>query len=130
MESRMGARERTLDLAKGTPKFAAKREEDPGLRQRIKVLATLAIALLREVEDLRSIVTNVTPNCSREVWTLDAGASVRRDHQIDFYKEVERYEIDLIKKALRHTGGEPAAGGATAELECNHLKRQAKELRH
>jgi hypothetical protein len=44
------------------------------------------------------------------VWTLDAGASVRRDHQIDFYKEVERYEIDLIKKALRHTGGGTSGG--------------------
>ena len=122
----MGARERTLDLATSTPEFAAKGPEDSGLRQRINVLATLAIAVLQEVEDLRLTVTKATTNRSRAVRSLDGCASVKCDYPIDFYKEVERYEIDLIKKALRHTGGSQRLAAQLLNLKATTLNAKVK----
>ena len=129
MESRMSARVRTLDLAKSTPKFSVKKEQDPGLRQRIHVLATLAIGLLKEVEDMGSAVTKVTTNRSRPLRSLDACASVLRGQPIDFYKEVERYEIDLIKKALRHTGGSQRRAAQLLNLRASTLNAKLKNYR-
>ncbi len=126
MESRMGARVRTRDVATSTPKFAAKRLEDSGLGQRINVLATLAIAVLQEVEDLRFTVTKAATNRSRALRSLDECASVQRDYPIDFYKEVERYEIDLIKKALRHTGGSQRLAAQLLNLKATTLNAKVK----
>jgi hypothetical protein len=122
----MGARVRTLDLPKSTPKFTAEIEEVPGLRQRINVLASLAIGLLQEVKELRSAVTKVTTNRSQPVPSLDACASVLCDHPIDFYKEVERYEIDLIKKALTHTGGIQRRAARLLNLKATTLNAKLK----
>lgn len=126
MESRMSARVRTLNLAKRTPKFGEKKEEDPGLRQRINVLATLAIGLLKEVEDMGSAVTKVTTRRSRPIQSLDACASVLCGQPIDFYKEVERYEIDLIKRALRHTGGSQRRAAQLLNLRASTLNAKLK----
>ena len=126
VENRMGARVRTLDLAKRTPEFAAKRVEDPGLRQTINVLATLAIGLLQEVKDLRSAVTKVSTNRFQPVRSLDTCASVLCDHPIDFYKEVERYEIDLIEKALRHAGGSQRRAAQLLNLKATTLNAKLK----
>ena len=126
MKSRMGARARTLDLARSTPKFASKREQDRGLHQRINLLATLAISLLQEVRDLRSAVTKITTNRSQSGRSLDVSASVLCDQPIDFYKEVERYEIDLIKKALRHTGGNQKRAAELLNLKATTLNAKLK----
>jgi DNA-binding NtrC family response regulator len=126
VESKMGTRVRRFDLAKSTPKFAAKREEDSNLRQRINVLATLAMAFLQTVEDLRSAVTKATTNRSRAVRPLDRCASVQCDNPIDFYKEVERYEIDLIQKALKHTAGNQRRAAQLLNLNATTLNAKIK----
>jgi hypothetical protein len=126
MESKMGTRERRFDLAKSTPKFAAKREEDSNLRQTINVLATLAVAFLQTVEDLRCAVTKATTNRSRRVRPLDLCASVQCDNPIDFYKEVERYEIDLIQKALKHTEGNQRRAAQLLNLNATTLNAKIK----
>src|SRR6266446_7303236 len=95
----MGTRVRRFDLAKSSPKFAAKREEDYSLHQRINALATLALAFFRAVEDLRSAVNKATTNRSRAVRPLDSCASLQCDNPIDFYKDVESYEIN--KRSVR-----------------------------
>ena len=122
----MGSRVRRLDLAKSGPKFAAKREEDYSLHQRINALATLALAFLRAVEDLRSAVNKATTNRSRAVRPLDSCASLQCDNPIDFYKEVESYEINLIRQALRQTEGNQRRAAQLLSLNATTLNAKVK----
>jgi DNA-binding NtrC family response regulator len=126
MESKMSTRIRRFDLAKSTPKFEAQTEEDSNLRQRINVLATLATAFLQAVEDLQSAVTKTATNRPRTARAFGSCAAMQCDNPIDFYKEVERYEIDLIKKTLRHTAGNQRRAAKLLDLNATTLNAKLK----
>jgi DNA-binding NtrC family response regulator len=74
------------------------------LHQQIEVLTTLAAALLGELEILHFTVaagyTGSAPQ--REPSQTETPPA---EFRIDFYKEVERYEIALIKRALMQSCG-------------------------
>ena len=123
----MSTRVRRFDLAKSTPKFEAQtEEEDSNLRQRINVLTTLATAFLQAVEDLQSAVTKTATNRPRTARAFGSCASMQCDNPIDFYKEVERYEIDLIKKMLRHTAGNQRRAAKLLNLNATTLNGKLK----
>ena len=122
----MSTRVRRFELAKSTPKFEAQTEEDSNLRQRINELATLATAFLQAVEDLQSALTKTAPNRPRTGRAFDPCASMQCGNPIDFYKEVERYEIDLIKKTLRHTAGNQRRAAKLLNLKATTLNAKLK----
>jgi transcriptional regulator with GAF, ATPase, and Fis domain len=66
------------------------------LSYRIELLATMAAAIVAEVEELAEVLA-FRPR--------DALIAEPIDGALDFYKEVESFEIDLIKRALTQTEG-------------------------
>jgi transcriptional regulator with GAF, ATPase, and Fis domain len=77
-------------------------------QHKIASVKQLAIRLLREVQSLREV----------EVQSLDAG--------VDFYAEVSRFEIDLIKCALLQTAGHQRQAARLLNLKVTTLNSKIK----
>ncbi len=75
------------------------------LKHRIETLSALVSALMAEVDRLRADVSptkKYLPNHNSEA---DFGQASINDEGIDFYREIELYEIELIKRALHRVRG-------------------------
>ena len=79
------------------------------LAQRAHVLKDLALALLSEVETLGDDVEGLN----------DAGT-------IDFYEEVRRFEIELITRALKQTGGHQMRAARLLNVKVTTLNSKIK----
>lgn len=77
-------------------------------RQKITTVKQLAIRLLREVQAIREV----------EVRSLGEG--------VDFYEEVSRFEIDLIKCALLQTSGHQRQAARLLKLKVTTLNSKIK----
>ncbi len=77
-------------------------------RHKITTVKQLAIRLLREVQSIREV----------EVRSLGAG--------VDFYAEVSRFEIDLIKCALMQTAGHQRQAAQLLNLKVTTLNSKIK----
>jgi transcriptional regulator with GAF, ATPase, and Fis domain len=77
-------------------------------RQKITTVKQLAIRLLREVQAIREV----------EVRSLGEG--------VDFYEEVSRFEIDLIKCALLQTAGHQRQAARLLKLKVTTLNSKIK----
>jgi DNA-binding protein Fis len=77
-------------------------------RHKITTVKQLAIRLLREVQSIREV----------EVRSLGAG--------VDFYAEVSRFEIDLIKCALLQTAGHQRQAAQLLNLKVTTLNSKIK----
>jgi DNA-binding protein Fis len=77
-------------------------------RHKITTVKQLAIRLLREVQSIREV----------EVRSLGAG--------VDFYDEVSRFEIDLIKCALLQTAGHQRQAAQLLNLKVTTLNSKIK----
>lgn len=77
-------------------------------RHKITTVKQLAIRLLREVQSIREV----------EVRSLGAG--------VDFYAEVSRFEIDLIKCALLQTAGHQRQAARLLNLKVTTLNSKIK----
>ena len=77
-------------------------------RHKITTVKQLAIKLLREVQAIREV----------EVRSLGAG--------VDFYTEVSRFEIDLIKCALLQTAGHQRQAARLLNLKVTTLNSKIK----
>lgn len=82
--------------------------EDEASKSRTKQLKNLALSLLMEVQSLS------------EVPTLDI------KNGIDFYEEVSRFEIDLIQRALAHTGGNQVRAARLLNMKVTTLNSKIK----
>jgi DNA-binding NtrC family response regulator len=83
--------------------------EDPnGSYNKIETLKDLTFKILREVQSMREINTP----------SIDSG--------IDFYDEVTRFEVDLIKRALTHTGGHQGRAARLLNLKITTLNSKIK----
>lgn len=82
--------------------------ETPHSRNSITTLRELVLRLLCEVQ------------CINEVNTLTIGSA------FDFYDEVSRFEIDLIKRALLHTGGHQVRAAKLLNLKVTTLNSKIK----
>lgn len=80
----------------------------PSSRHKIATVKQLAIRLLREVQSIREV----------EVRSLGTG--------IDFYAEVSRFEIDLIKCALLQTAGHQRQAARLLNLKVTTLNSKIK----
>lgn len=77
-------------------------------QSKTKELKNLALSLLMEVQSLS------------EVPTLDI------KNGIDFYEEVSRFEIDLIQRALAHTGGNQVRAARLLKMKVTTLNSKIK----
>lgn len=77
-------------------------------RHKITTVKQLAIRLLREVQSIREV----------EVRSLGTG--------VDFYAEVSRFEIDLIKCALLQTAGHQRQAARLLNLKVTTLNSKIK----
>jgi DNA-binding NtrC family response regulator len=94
-------------------------DAQPGsdLEQRVQQLATLAQALAQEVESLRA-------ELSKE---RDLRSHIDFAHGgIDFYDEVHRYEIELIRTALTHCGGNQTHAAQLLHMKSTTLNAKLK----
>ena len=86
------------------------------LEQRVQQLTLLAKALASEIESLQA---ELSTDRSREQIRLD-------DDGIDFYNEVERYEIELIKSALNRCGGNQTQAARLLRMKSTTLNAKMK----
>jgi len=80
-------------------------DTDFALKHRIEALAVLVSALMAEVDRLRAELSptkKYLPNHSSEA---DFSQASINDEGIDFYREIELYEMELIKRALHRERG-------------------------
>ena len=83
--------------------------------RRIQQLALLAKALATEVETLQA-----------ELYR-DRSQQIDFDKDgLDFYEEVERYEIELIKKALQASGGNQTQAAKLLRMKSTTLNAKMK----
>jgi DNA-binding NtrC family response regulator len=87
---------------------AAATEELPASHNKIETLKELTFRILREVQSMREVGTP----------SIDNG--------IDFYDEVTRFEIDLIKRALQHTRGHQGRAARLLNLKITTLNSKIK----
>jgi DNA-binding NtrC family response regulator len=87
------------------------------LEHRVQQLTLLARALASEIETLQ----------------LELATDRNRDKQIDFdndgidfYNEIERYEIELIKSALSHCGGNQTQAARLLRMKSTTLNAKMK----
>lgn len=83
-------------------------EKDRTLSGQVEVLKDLALALLREVETLR----RADP------------PDVKRG--INFYDEIRRFEVDLIRRALARTGGHQTRAARLLGIKLTTLNHKIK----
>ncbi len=93
----------TLASVKATPNGNANE-----LGHRAQVLKDLALALLNEVE------------------TLGDTQSLETEDSIDFYDEVRRFEIELIRRALKKTGGHQMRAARLLNVKVTTLNSMIK----
>ena len=82
--------------------------QDNASKSKTKELKNLALSLLMEVQALS------------EVPTLDI------KNGIDFYEEVSRFEVDLIQRALAHTGGNQVRAARLLNMKVTTLNSKIK----
>ena len=93
---------------------------DHPVRDRVQRLVTLALSLLNE-----------TQNLARDKAFTEASAhlkSLNMADGIDFYKEVERFEIELIRLALERTHGCQAKAARLLQIKPTTLNSKIKLL--
>ena len=90
------------------------------VRDRVQRLVTLALSLLNEAQNL-----------ARDKAFTDASTQLRSlnvAEGIDFYKEVERFEIELIRLALDRTHGCQAEAARLLRIKPTTLNSKIKLL--
>jgi len=92
----------SLDLPKITTPIV---DTDLALKHRIETLAALATALMAEVDRLRAEVSPRQEHQQNHKLDTDDRQGSLNDESIDFYREIELYEIELIKRALQRVSG-------------------------
>src|SRR6188474_930606 len=78
-------------------------------------LLTLAQALATEIETLKAELSNDENNAQTD------------NEGIDFYDEVERYEIELIRSALNQSGGNQVQAAKLLQLKSTTLHAKMKQ---
>lgn len=81
---------------------------------RVEQLVVLAKALAKEIETLKAELSK------------DENNEQLNNEGIDFYDEIERYEIELIRTALNRCGGNQAQAAKLLHLKSTTLNAKMK----
>jgi DNA-binding NtrC family response regulator len=93
---------------------------DHPVRDRVQRLVTLALSLLNEAQNLAR--DKAFTEASAQLKSLNVAEG------IDFYKEVERFEIELIRLALDRTHGCQAKAARLLRIKATTLNSKIKLL--
>lgn len=74
-------------------------------------------------------ISSLVSSLNAAVEDLETLDLTRMDEQFDFYNEVERYEIKLIKSALRITGGSQIKAAKLLKLKATTLNAKIKNFK-
>jgi transcriptional regulator with PAS, ATPase and Fis domain len=74
-------------------------------------------------------ISSLVSSLNAAVEDLETLDLTRMDEQFDFYNEVERYEIKLIKSALRITGGSQIKAAKLLKLNATTLNAKIKNFK-
>jgi len=74
-------------------------------------------------------ISSLVSSLNAAVEDLEAQDLTRMDEQFDFYNEVERFEIKLIKSALRITGGSQIKAAKLLKLNATTLNAKIKNFK-
>ncbi len=74
-------------------------------------------------------ISSLVSSLNAAVEDLEALDLTRMDEQFDFYNEVERFEIKLIKSALRITGGSQIKAARLLKLNATTLNAKIKNFK-
>jgi DNA-binding NtrC family response regulator len=88
-------------------------------------------ALREQAEALKRLAQDINQAVEGLVATADVLELANATHVeigIDFYEEVERYEVLLIKRALRHSEGSQVKAAALLKLSPTTLNSKIKHL--
>lgn len=97
-----------LELVTNGSANGEERHETPQTSSNIQNLRTLTLKLLREVQSIGEVHT------------------VNLEGGLDFYSEVSRFEIDLIKRALLQTAGHQGRAAKLLNLKVTTLNSKIK----
>jgi len=92
-------------------------DHDSDVERRVDQLVMLAKALANEIETLKAELNNDQFNTRQVDFNNDG---------IDFYDEVERYEIELIRSALGQCNGNQARAAKLLHLKSTTLNAKMK----
>lgn len=106
MESTAVWESEELELIGGAPRNGKDEQSEPS--DNIKNLKELTLRLLQEVQSIGEVHT------------------VNLEGGLDFYDEVSRFEIDLIKRALVHTAGHQGRAARLLNLKVTTLNSKIK----
>ena len=98
-------------------KYSPSSDSDSQSENRIQQLVTLAKALTSEIESLRTELSTVQRPPKQIDFAKDG---------IDFYQEIERYEIDLIESALTLCDGNQARAARLLQIKATTLNAKIK----
>ena len=108
MESTTIWESKELDLMSSVSTNVEEKEEVTQTPNNIKNLRELTLRLLREVQSIGEVHT------------------VNLESGLDFYSEVSRFEIDLIKRALLQTAGHQGRAAKLLNLKVTTLNSKIK----
>lgn len=100
------------------PEPGPRQEPESELERRVQQLLMIARALASEIETLQTELTANRPDGDRPVELDDEG--------IDFYREIERYEIDLICSALDRCRGNQTHAARLLRMKSTTLNAKMK----
>lgn len=106
------------------------------MRQELLRTTQTEIPPHRQISRDANLLNTKLANISSLVSSLNAAVEdletldlTRMDEQFDFYNEVERYEIKLIKSALRITGGSQIKAAKLLKLKATTLNAKIKNFK-
>ena len=113
----------------GSPKIAtALVDTDLALKHIIETLQALLSTIMEEVERLRAELSPTRKYPSNHKSKKEVRPASINDEGIDFYREIELYEIELIKRALHRVRGSQRRAAELLGLNPTTLNAKIKHF--
>ena len=103
-------------------------DTDLALKHRIETLAALLSVLMAEVDRLRAELSPTRKYLANHNSKEDLKQASINDERIDFYREIELYEIELIKRALHRVRGSQRRAAELLGLNPTTLNAKIKHF--
>jgi DNA-binding NtrC family response regulator len=103
-------------------------DTDFALKHRIETLAALLSTIMKEIDRLRSELSPTRKYASNHKSKKDLRQALINGDGIDFYREVELYEIELIKRALHRVNGSQRRAAELLGLNPSTLNAKIKHF--
>ena len=103
-------------------------DTDLALKHRIETLTALVSALVEEIDRLRAELPQTKNYLAKNHSRAGFKQALINDMGIDFYREIELYEIELIKRALHRCGGSQRRAAELLGLNPTTLNAKIKHF--